>query len=180
VSQWVGAGHIASVVQGVGAAASAPPELELELDEELVAPESLSEPPPPSSPLSSPPEELPGPTPELLDVVPELLPDDVVPEEPPFEEPLASGEPPPVELVLPPHPRPMAIAKDTALKALKLFIDGMVPRSGHDQATKALQQAPSHPCLLRPHVTYAGSLPRSVRFNRDACRRECAGERETC
>jgi hypothetical protein len=29
-------------------------------------------------------------------------------------------------------------------------------------------------------VTYAGSLPRSVRFSCDACRRECAGERETC
>jgi hypothetical protein len=120
----------------VGAAASAPPELEPELDEELAPPESLGEPPPPSSPLSSPPEEPPGPTPELLDAVPELPPDDAVPEEPPFEDPLASGEPP-VELVLPPHPRPTAIANDTALKALKLFIDGMVPRRGHDQATKA-------------------------------------------
>jgi hypothetical protein len=142
VSQWVGAGHIASVVHGVGAAASAPPELD---DEELVPPESPGVPPPPSSPLSSPPEEPPGPTPELLDAVPELPPDDVVPDEPPFEDPLASGEPPPVELVLPPHPRPTAIANDTALKALKLFIERMVPRAGDDQATKARRRAPPTP-----------------------------------
>jgi hypothetical protein len=148
VSQYrFGAAHIPSPVQGVGAAASAPPELE---EDEPPAPESPDELPPLVSPLSSPPEDPPGPTPELpLEAFPELPPGLTPEEPPPFEEPLASGEP--EELELPPHPSPRAIAKETAPKALKLFIDCMVPREGHNQATKGAVGVSRTPPLLRPH-----------------------------
>ena len=83
--------------------------------------------PPPSSPLSSPPDELLGPTPELLDAVPELLP-----EERPDELPVPDEPPPspvlPVVAVPPPHPTPTATAIHTVQRGFKGFIGCLVPR----------------------------------------------------
>lgn len=152
-------------MQGVGAAASAPPEL----DEDPLASDELLEPPeelllddvPLSSPPSCPPEEPPKLTPELLlEVLPELPPE-LNPEElPPFEEPPPSGPPPPAGVLPPPlHPSPTAIAIETAPQAFKVFIERYCATDASLPGNKA-EHLRSHPDLLAGNSPMPPHRPR--------------------